>query len=293
MASITVIGTGFTGATQCFFGSTGVTIALNSAGTSFTCIPPAGAGTVNIGITSFGGTVTGTGPKGYTYMNMPTLVSLGTTSGQTMGGIYITIAGTNFYDRSSFAFPGYSCGVSFGNISAVSSIRGTTLCGVIVPPSMTAGEISFKLRTPTGSAIGLTFEYTENIATWGACCVKFGVTGASYGICLGPHSSAGTCLTHVLSMVGSGTWPWTLSYTHEFLTNTSCAGCTGIRCPDCWLPDAGGTCGVPTCPVCCLRYGICVQDCECTEPASPYNCGFLLTWNANCCCCVSGGPGPV
>ena len=52
MALVTVVGTGFTGATQCFFGSTAVGISLNADGTSFTCTPPAGEGTVSIGITS-------------------------------------------------------------------------------------------------------------------------------------------------------------------------------------------------------------------------------------------------
>ena len=74
MASITVVGIGFTGATQCFFGGTAVPIAaMNAAGTSFICTPPAGSGTVNIGITSeYFAAIVGTGVFGYTYMAPPT-----------------------------------------------------------------------------------------------------------------------------------------------------------------------------------------------------------------------------
>lgn len=157
MASITVVGTGFTGATMCFFGTIGVTIAMNRAGTSFTCIPPAQIGTVTIGITGSGGTVSTA--SGYTYVGSPTITSLGVTSGSTGGGTVVHIYGTNFYDRIGITFPGYYCGVSFGTVGTTSDIYGITHCYVITPVSSVAGAVSFKLKTPTGVAIGLTFTY--------------------------------------------------------------------------------------------------------------------------------------
>ena len=172
MASITVIGTGFTGATMCYFGTIGVTIDLNAAGTSFTCIPPGQTGTVNIGITGYGRTVAKS--SGYTYMGSPTITSLGVTSGSTGGGTLVRIYGTNFYDRSGITFPGYYCGVSFGTIGVTADIYGITHCYVVTPVSSIAGAVSFKLKTPTGVAIGLTFTYI-NYCT----CVSF----SSFPIC--------------------------------------------------------------------------------------------------------------
>ena len=159
MASITVVGTGFTGATQCFFGAIGVTISLNAAGTSFTCIPPAQTGTVTIGITGSAGTVSRA--SGYTYMGSPTITLLGVTNGSTGGGTFLHIKGTNFYDRIGITFPGYYCGVSFGTIGVTADIYGITHCYVITPVSSVAGPVSIKLKTPTGIAIGLTFTYVN------------------------------------------------------------------------------------------------------------------------------------
>jgi hypothetical protein len=157
MASITVVGSNFTGATMCFFGAIGVTIAMNRDGTSFTCIPPGQTGTVNIGITGSGGTVSRA--SGYTYMGSPTITSLGVTSGSTAGGTLVRIYGTNFYDRIGITFPGYYCGVSFGTIGVTADIYGITHCYVVTPVSSVAGAVSLKLKTPTGVAIGLTFTY--------------------------------------------------------------------------------------------------------------------------------------
>ena len=162
MASVTIVGSGFTGATQCFFGTIGVTIDLNAAGTSFTCIPPEQTGTVTIGITGSAGTVSR--PSGYTYMGSPTTTVLGITSGTTGGGTLVHIYGTNFYDRIGITFPGYYCGVSFGTVGVTADIYGITHCYVITPISSVAGPVSIKLKTPTGVAIGLTFTYVNYCA---------------------------------------------------------------------------------------------------------------------------------
>jgi len=158
MASITVVGTGFTGATMCFFGTIGVTIDLNASGTSFTCIPPAQTGTVNIGITGYGRTVTKS--SGYTYMGTPTITSLGITLGNISGWQPIRIIGNNYYDRSVNTFPGTICGISFGNTyGQVGFIQGTTGIYTYSPPGETYGIVLVTVNTPTGSSRGFTFTY--------------------------------------------------------------------------------------------------------------------------------------
>jgi IPT/TIG domain len=185
MASITVVGTGFTGATLCFFGSVGVTISLNAAGTSFTCIPPAGvAGPVTIGITGSGGTVQGSGDKGYTYMASPTTSALGTTMGPIAGGTSVVITGTNFYNRQfapniNEAFPGVTLPVAFGATASTGGfINSTTQVTVLTPAFATVagGTVSVNLNTPTGTASTQTYTY---IAQPTLTTTSFGPTGSS------------------------------------------------------------------------------------------------------------------
>lgn len=163
MALVTVVGTGFTGATQCFFGSTAVAISLNADGTSFTCTPPAGEGTVSIGITSaYGAAIIGTGVFGYTYMGIPTTTSLGPTMGPVAGGTSVVITGTNFYDRSSTTFPGSTLPVTFGLTASTGGvITSTTSVTVLTPVFATAagGAVTTYLNTPTGTASNLTYTY--------------------------------------------------------------------------------------------------------------------------------------
>ena len=168
MASITVVGSGFTGATLCFFGAIGVTISLNAAGTSFTCIPPAqAAGFVTIGITGSGGTVQGSGDKGYTYMGPPTTSSLGTTMGPVAGGTSVVIAGTNFYNRQfapniNEAFPGVTLPVAFGITGSTGGVINSTLQVTVLTPAFTTvagGTVSVNLNTPSGTASTQTYTY--------------------------------------------------------------------------------------------------------------------------------------
>ena len=162
MALVTILGTGFTGATQCFFGNTAVPIiSMNPDGTSFTCTPPAGSGTVSIGITSaFGSSVVGTGSKGYTYMAPPTTSSLGTTMGPVAGGTSVVITGTNFYDRSSATFPGSTLPVTFGITASTGGVINSTIqVTVSTPATVAGGEVFVNLNTPTGTASNLIYTY--------------------------------------------------------------------------------------------------------------------------------------
>ena len=168
MAFITIVGTGFTGATLCFFGSVGVTISLNTLGTSFTCIPPAGVvGPVTIGITGSGGTVQGSGAQGYTYMGSPTTSALGTTMGPVAGGTSVVITGTNFYNRqfapnTNEAFPGVTLPVAFGATASTGGfINSTTSVTVSTPAFATVagGTVSVNLNTPSGTASTQTYTY--------------------------------------------------------------------------------------------------------------------------------------
>src|SRR5204863_3510206 len=65
--------------------------------TTVNCVTPAGAapGSVNVGLSTFGGTPVVL-TNGYTYYNPPTIASIIPSRGSTNGGQTVTISGANF-----------------------------------------------------------------------------------------------------------------------------------------------------------------------------------------------------
>ncbi|MCY0656333.1 IPT/TIG domain-containing protein, partial [Klebsiella pneumoniae] len=73
------------------FGATTATYTINS-NTQITATPPAGsAGTVNVTVTTVGGTSATSAADQFTYVPAPTVTSISPTSGPTSGGTTVTI----------------------------------------------------------------------------------------------------------------------------------------------------------------------------------------------------------
>ena len=107
--SVTITGTGFTGATAVDFGTTAATITANT-GTSITATSPAGsAGTVDVTVTTPGGTSATSTADQYTYIAAPT----GST---TTVGIYRSTTGA-FYLKNSNAAGNADMSFIYGNPS--------------------------------------------------------------------------------------------------------------------------------------------------------------------------------
>ena len=95
--SVTVSGSGLTGATTVFFGTTkGTTISVNAGGTQLTVKSPAGTSgaSVNVQVVTPGGESPAVTADLFTYG--PTITSLSRTSGPVAGGTKVTITGTGF-----------------------------------------------------------------------------------------------------------------------------------------------------------------------------------------------------
>ena len=103
--SVTVTGTGFTGATAVDFGASnpGTSIDVTSA-TSLTVTSPPGTGTVNVSVTTPNGT--GTKDSAFTYALAPTITSVARRRDRLLGGTVVTIDGTNLASPSSVTFGG-------------------------------------------------------------------------------------------------------------------------------------------------------------------------------------------
>ncbi|MER0477538.1 IPT/TIG domain-containing protein [Streptomyces sp. Edi2] len=143
---VTVNGTNLSGASSVKFGGNSGVVLTNTA-TQITVIAPAGGGTVNVTVTTAGGTSNG---LAYTYVAVPVpvLSSLSPTSGPTAGGNVVTVNGTNLSGASS---------VKFGGNSGVVLTNTATQITVIAPAG--GGTVNVTVTTAGGTSNGLAYTY--------------------------------------------------------------------------------------------------------------------------------------
>ena len=152
--SITITGTNFTGATAVRFGATSATGVTVVSATQITATAPAeSAGTVDITVTTPGGTIATNSNDHYTYAGTPTVTGLAPNAGPLAGGTTVTITGTNLSLASA---------VKFGtlNASGVTVVSATKITAT-APAVVAAGPVDVTVTTPGGtSATGAADEYT-------------------------------------------------------------------------------------------------------------------------------------
>jgi LPXTG-motif cell wall-anchored protein len=144
--SVTIIGTGFTGATAVEFGTTPTTNFVVNSDTSITAISIAavtGPGsTVNVTVDTPGGSALQVGTAIFRFAPIPTVTSVGPSSGSAAGGNTITITGTGLIPVSA---------VHFGSIAATSFTVGTgTSITATVPPGI-SGTVDVTVTTDGGT----------------------------------------------------------------------------------------------------------------------------------------------
>ncbi|MGZ4342274.1 MAG: beta strand repeat-containing protein [Solirubrobacteraceae bacterium] len=141
--SITINGTGFTGATAVSFGGTAATTYTVNSSSKITATAPAeSAGTVDITVTTPGGTSsTGSGDR-YTYANGPTVATISPSSGPTAGGTSVTITGANLANATT---------VKFG--TSVATINSNTATQIVaIAPAGSAGAVDVTVTTAGGTS---------------------------------------------------------------------------------------------------------------------------------------------
>ena len=140
--SVTITGTGFTGAAAVTFGGAAATNVSVVSASTITCTTPSGsAGSASVLVTTPGGT--NTANSLFTYLApAPTVTNVSPASGSTSGGTNVTITGTNFIGATS---------VTFGGAAAtnVSVVNATTL--TCTTPARSAGTASVLVTTPGGN----------------------------------------------------------------------------------------------------------------------------------------------
>ncbi|MET7763645.1 IPT/TIG domain-containing protein [Streptomyces sp. NPDC005393] len=146
--SVTITGSGFTGATAVRFGPNLATSVVVVSNTQITAKTPAGTGTVKVTVTGPTGTSTQNVPFTYTTVAAPVLTGLGPTSGPAGGGNTVTINGTNLSGATS---------VKFGLNSAAILTNTPTQITVTAPAG--TGTTNVTVTTPGGTSNPLPYTY--------------------------------------------------------------------------------------------------------------------------------------
>jgi len=169
--SVTITGTNFTGATAVKFGSTNAASYTVNSATQITATSPAGsAGTVDITVTTAGGTSATSSSDQFTYVAPPTVTSITPNSGLTAGGTGVTITGTGFVSGATATIGGAAC--TSPSVSSSTSLTCTTPAGttgakdvVVTNPDTQAGTLTNGFTYVTNTAptfVGATTTLTVN-----------------------------------------------------------------------------------------------------------------------------------
>ncbi len=196
-STITITGTNFTGATDVKFGSTSATFSITDA-TSIQATAPSGAvGTVDVTVTSPGGTSAAGAADQFTYTATgPTLTGASPASGPAAGGTSVTLSGTNLTGATA---------VSFGGTAATSFSVTSASAITAVAPAHAAGPVTVSVTTPGGTvtlASGFTYAVPAPVA--GAVSATIAANSSANPISLSLSGGAATAVA-VASQPGRGT----------------------------------------------------------------------------------------
>jgi hypothetical protein len=158
--SVTISGSGFTGATEVWFGQTATTSFTVNSDTQITATAPAApAGGVTIGVTTPIGASDNSPGVTYVYETAPVVQGFSPATGTTAGGTRVSITGTGFLGATE---------VSFGSAPATSfTVLDNTLI-FAYPPAHSPGSVPVTVTTPGGSTTtALEYYYVTPLAVTG------------------------------------------------------------------------------------------------------------------------------
>ncbi len=142
--SVTITGTGFTGATQVSFGTTPAANFTVAGDTSVVAVSPAApAGTVDVTVTGPGGTDTTAPLDQFTFVAAPTVSGLSPSSGALNTTPPVTITGTGFTGASE---------VTFGDQPAGFTVDSDTQITATVPVGEAVDTVGVRVTTVGGTS---------------------------------------------------------------------------------------------------------------------------------------------
>ena len=164
-SSVVITGTDFIGATDVSFGGTSATGFTIDSNTQITAVAPAGtAGTVDVTVTTSGGTSTTSASDEYTYDDSPRILSVENNAGNSWGGYYVTLHGVNLSGATSVGFGTYDMTSSF-----TSAGDGSSISVYVNGATYTPGLVDVSVTTPNGTATSTNgFEFLPFRLAWWA-----------------------------------------------------------------------------------------------------------------------------
>jgi hypothetical protein len=189
---VTIIGTGFAGASAVIIGgstATGLTV-INSTAVSVTT-PSHAAGAVNVVITTPNGTATGT--NAFTYEPLPIFTSITPSTGPIAGGTSVIITGTGFTGATKVSFG------STANATGAMTVNNDTTI-TVTTPAHAAGAVNVVITTPGGTATGTNAFTYEPLPTFTSITPTYGPVAGGTGVTI-----TGTGFTGATAVIIGGT----------------------------------------------------------------------------------------
>ncbi|MGW2372979.1 IPT/TIG domain-containing protein [Kitasatospora sp. NPDC001683] len=143
---MTLTGSGFTGATAVRFGAVAASSFTVVSDTQITATVPAGSGTVQVTVTTPGGTSNGVA---FAYVPVPQLVSVVPPAGPTSGGTTVTLTGSGLSGATA---------VTFGSAPAAFTVVSDSSLVATAPAG--SGTVQVTVTTPGGTSNSLAYTYT-------------------------------------------------------------------------------------------------------------------------------------
>jgi len=142
--SVTITGTSLNGATAVKFGNTAAASFVVNSATSITATSPPSSGTVDVTVTTAGGTSATSAADQFTYgaPPTPTVTSISPANGPSAGGTSVTINGTNFTGATA---------VRFASAAAASFVVNSATSISAVSPAGT-GVVDITVTTALGTS---------------------------------------------------------------------------------------------------------------------------------------------
>jgi hypothetical protein len=145
---VTIFGANLGEVLAVHFGAASATGIEAGAHGSISALAPAGTGTVDVKVTTPGGTSAVSPDDDFVYVGAPTVASLSPNTGASVGGTTVTITGTNLEDATA---------VRFGATSADYAVNSATSITAVSPAG--SGAVYVTVTTSGGTSQGSRFSY--------------------------------------------------------------------------------------------------------------------------------------
>ena len=161
--NVVVTGTGFTGATGVSFGDTPAeSFTVDGDGSISAVSPTASVGTVDVTVTTPGGTSATVPEDQFTFDGTPSVTGLSPSSGPLGGGTLVTITGTNFVDVAE---------VDFGETPVGFTVDDETSITAVSPPGEEIDTVRVRVVTIGGTTpASAADQFTYTAAAGGSSC---------------------------------------------------------------------------------------------------------------------------